>query len=140
MRLHFLIVGLSLLILANLAVVYGFVASPRPSSEGFTSYFLNEAGGAKTSYEPIGPFDEVDNRPKNGVSQWKYRAANETLRDGAKEFVPGPDNLFILKDAKTSPECCGASFSSGSNCACTTPSIRQYIASRGGNKSVPEDV
>ena len=139
MRLGFLITGLLLLLAANFLVVAGYASAPRPSSEGFASYFLNEAGGAKAAYQAIGAYDGVKLDPNNGVSAWRYTAPNESLRDGAKEFEPGPDNLFMFKDNQSKPECCGASFSSGSGCVCTTPQQRNLIASRGGNRT-HEDV
>jgi hypothetical protein len=106
-----------------------------PRSEGFTSYFLSEAGGAKGGYQPIGAFDNVKLNPGNNVSAWRYTAPNEPLM--GPEFTPGDDSLFIFKNNQCKPECCGASFSCGGGCVCTTPQQRQYIAGRGGNRTEP---
>lgn len=106
-------------------------------TEGFASYFLENAGGSKESYGAIGPYDGVKLSTGNSVSGWRYTAPNEPL-NGA-EFKPGPDSLFIFKNNQCKPECCGASFSCDGGCVCTTPQQRQYIASRGGNRTGPED-
>jgi hypothetical protein len=109
-----------------------------PKKEGFQAYSLSEAGGAKDAYEPIGAYDGVKLSTGNNVSGWRYTAPNEPLLTGS-EFVPGPDSLFIFKNNQCKPECCGASFSCGGGCVCTTPEQRQYIAGRGGNRTAPED-
>jgi hypothetical protein len=105
--------------------------------EGFSSFGLENAGGAKDVYQPMGQFDGVKLSTGNTVSQWRYTAPNEPLT-GA-EFVPGDDALFMFKNNQCKPECCGASFSCGGGCVCTTPQQRQYIAGRGGNRTEPED-
>ena len=107
-----------------------------PVTEGFSSG-LHNAGGAKDGYQPMGQFDGVKLSTGNTVSQWRYTAPNEPLT-GA-EFVPGDDSLFMFKNNQCKPECCGASFSCGGGCVCTTPQQRQYIAGRGGNRTEPED-
>ncbi len=107
-----------------------------PVTEGFSSG-LHNAGGAKDGYQPMGQFDGVKLSTGNTVSQWRYTAPNEPLT-GA-EFVPGDDALFMFKNNQCKPECCGASFSCGGGCVCTTPQQRQYIAGRGGNRTEPED-
>jgi hypothetical protein len=104
--------------------------------EGFSSG-LESAAGAKDSYRPIGQFDGVKLSTGNSVSEWRYTAPNEPLQ-GA-EFTPDSDNLFMFKNNQCKPECCGASFSCGGGCVCTSPQQRQYIASRGGNRDRPED-
>jgi hypothetical protein len=108
-----------------------------PVKEAFTSYLLENSAGAKSSYEPIGAYDGVQLPTGNSVSQWRYTAPNEKLM-GA-EFQPGPDSLFMFKNNQCKPECCGASFSCGGGCVCTTPQQRDYINSRGGNRTAPED-
>jgi hypothetical protein len=105
--------------------------------EGFSSYNVANAGGAKDVYQPIGQYDGVKLSTGNSVSSWRYTAPNEPLT-GA-EFVPGDDELFMFKNNQCKPECCGASFSCGGGCVCTTPKQRQYIAERGGNRTQPED-
>ncbi len=135
MRLGFLITGLVILLAANLLMVA--MKPGKSSSEGFTNYFLQNAGGAKSTYQPIGAFDNVKLETGNNVSQWRYTAPNEKLI--GPEFEVGPDNLFMFKSNQCKPECCGASFSCGGGCVCTTPDQRQLIASRGGNRTAPDD-
>jgi hypothetical protein len=112
-------------------------AEAAPATEGFASYALAQAGGARDQYQPMGSFDGIKLSTGNSVSGWRYTAPNEPLM-GA-EFEPGPDSLFIFKNNQCKPECCGASFSCGGGCVCTTPQQRQYIAGRGGNRTAPED-
>ena len=105
--------------------------------EGFNTFLLSNAGGAKDKYEAIGNYDGVVLSTGNNVSSWRYTAPNEKLL--GDEFVPGDDNLFLFKNNQCKPECCGASFSCGGGCVCTTPQQRQYLAGRGGNRNSPED-
>ena len=137
MRTGFLITGLLILLAANLLMLYykPGALGPRGSSEGFTNYFLDNAGGAGKGYQAIGAFDNVKLNPGNGVSSWRYTAPDEKLM--GPEFEPGADSLFIFKNNQCKPECCGASFSCGGGCVCTTPKQRQYIAGRGGNRTEP---
>ena len=135
MRLGFLITGLVILLAANLLMV-----AMKPGgrmSEGFTSYFLQNGAGTGSSYNPVGSYDNVKLSTGNSVSSWRGTAPDEKLM-GA-EFAPGPDSLFMFKNNQCKPECCGASFSCDGGCVCTTPQQRQLIASRGGNKTQPEE-
>lgn len=137
MKTGFLITGLLLLLLANLAMVY----TGNGSSEGFANYFLENAGSSglgKNTYEPIGPFDNVRVTPDNGVSSWRGIAPNEALL--GPEFEPGPDSLFMFKNNQVKPECCSSSYSSDMGCVCTTPQQRNYINMRGGNRTVEDGI
>ena len=107
-----------------------------PAHEGFTSYSLANGGGAGDQYAPMGAFDGVRLSTGNN-SSWRYTAPNEPLQGPA--FKPGDDALFMFKNNQCKPECCGASFSCGGGCVCTTPEQRDYINKRGGNRTAPED-
>lgn len=104
--------------------------------EGFANV-ASVSNGARDAYQPIGAFDGVALPTGNKVSAWRYTAPNEPLM-GA-EFTPGDDSLFMFKNNQCKPECCGASFSCSGGCVCTTPQQRDYLASRGGNRTKPED-
>lgn len=121
----------------NLAKTEGAPSSNPAMSAGFTSYFLEEAGGAGPAYQPIGAFDGVKLVPNNGVSQYRNTLPNEPLMGPA--FKVGDDNLFMFKNNQCKPECCGASFACDGGCVCSTPDQRQYIATRGGNRTSPTD-
>jgi len=145
--------GLLLILLANVLMMYyrpnglysmeNFQAMPNYGNaaarmEGFRSMGAAvEAGGAKELYHPMGQFDGIKLSTGNSVSAWRYTAPNEPLTGAA--FQPGDNDLFMFKNNQCKPECCGASFSCGGGCVCTTPEQRQYIASRGGNRNSPED-
>jgi hypothetical protein len=137
MRTGFLITGLLILLAANILMLYykPGALGPAKASEGFANYFLENAGSSGKGYQAIGAFDNVKLNPGNGVSSWRYTAPNEKLM--GPEFEPGADSLFIFKNNQCKPECCGASFSCGGGCVCTTPQQRQYIAGRGGNRTEP---
>jgi len=107
------------------------------TTEAFSNYFLENGAGAKDSYQPMGAYDGVQLPTGNSSSVWRYTAPNEKLL--GDEFKPGQDSLFMFKNNQCKPECCGASFSCGGGCVCTTPQQRQYIAERGGNRTAPED-
>ena len=107
----------------------------KEKKEGFTSYSGNPAG-AKTVYQPMGPFDGVKLETGNG-SEWRYTKPNEPLN--GPEVEMGPDSLFMFKNNQCKPECCPSSFACDGGCVCTTPDQRQVIATRGGNRTTPED-
>ncbi len=126
-----------LLLIANVFMLMGYVnyASHVPNAEGFISSLANAAGfGA--GYEPMGTYDNLKKTPSHGMSEWRGTAPNEPLL--GPEVQLGPDNLFIFKNNQCKPECCGASFSCGGGCVCTTPAQRDFINSRGGNRTVEE--
>lgn len=104
--------------------------------EGFANVAAS-SNGARDAYQPIGAFDGVALPTGNKVSAWRYTAPNEPLM--GSEFTPGDDSLFMFKNNQCKPECCGASFSCSGGCICSTPDQRNYIASRGGNRTKPED-
>jgi len=134
MRTGVLVIGLALLMIANVLAMYGFHG--RVSREGFASYFLDNAGS--TNPKPIGPFDEVRLNTGNGVSQWRYNHPNEKLEGNYPPFNLGMDNLFMFKDNQCKPECCGASYACDGGCVCTTPDQRNFINTRGGNRTVED--
>jgi len=149
-RTTFLISALLLLILANVLMISyaspvlnasaeGFVAhmgknAAEPKKDGFADY---SPAGAKDAYKPIGAFDGVKLETGN-ESRWRYTKPNEPLHGFYPKFTPGSDNLFMFKDNQCKPECCGASYSCDGGCVCTTPEQRDYINTRGGNRTAPD--
>jgi hypothetical protein len=135
MKTGFLITGLVLLLIANLVMVYSMSGR---GSEGFTNYFLSNAGPIGDNYKPIGAFDDVKVSTGNNVSSWRYTSPNEPLM--GPEFKPGPDSLFIFRDNQAKPSCCSASYSSDMGCVCTSPEQRSFINMRGGNRTMEDGV
>lgn len=138
MKTAFLITGLVLLLIANLMMVY---SQEIGVNEGFTNYFLQNAGASglgKYKLEPIGAFDDVRVTPSSPVSSWRGTSPDEPLL--GPEFQPGSDSLFIFKNNQVKPECCDASYASDMGCVCTTPQQRNYINMRGGNRTVEDGV
>jgi hypothetical protein len=105
--------------------------------EGFVSYYLENAAGASKAYKGMGPFDGVGLTCPDGVSKWKCNTPDEPLNGPA--FKPGPDSLFMFKNNQCKPECCPSSYACDGGCVCTSPEQRQVIATRGGNRTSPED-
>lgn len=126
--------GLILLVIAALMMSKSNLVKAA-TSEGFASYYLQNAGSVKAN--KIGPFDGIGLTCPDGVSKWKCNTANEPLNGPA--FQPGPDSLFMFKNNQCKPECCPSSYTCDGGCVCTSPDQRQVIASRGGNRTTPED-
>lgn len=133
-----MLVMMGLLLLANIFMLMGFTNYSNNTNlvDAFTNYATDVAGVGK-GYEPIGTYDGLMKTPEHGLSQWREKAPNEPLLGPEVEL--GPDNLFIFKNNQCKPECCGASFSCGGGCVCTTPAQRDFINSRGGNRTSPDD-
>ena len=147
----FLITCLALIAIANALMLYGF--TNYSSAESFVNYVVNGGGdfsnegfanynlggaGSGDNYTSMGIYDNIKKTPANGASVWRDTAPNEPMAGPAFKG-PSPDNLFMFKNNQCKPECCGASYSCGGGCVCTTPDQRQMIASRGGNRTSPED-
>lgn len=129
--------GLILLVVAALLLSQSSLVKG-VTREGFASYYLENAGGAsKSNAANMGPFDGVALTCPDGVSSWKCNTPNEPLNGPA--FEPGPDSLFMFKNNQCKPECCPSSYACDGGCVCTSPDQRQVIASRGGNRTTPED-
>ena len=128
--------GMILLVVAALMLAKSRLISGI-TPEGFASYYLENAASAKGKGDGMGPFDGVKLTCPDGTSGWKCGTPNEPLKGPA--FEPGPDSLFMFKNNQCKPECCPSSYSCGGGCVCTSPDQRQVIASRGGNRTTPED-
>jgi hypothetical protein len=135
MKTGFIITGLVLLLIANLLMVY---SEDSYSAEGFSNYFLENAGGTSNSYKPIGAFDQIKLPSGDGVPGWRSTSPNEA--SSGPDFKLGPDQLFMFKNNQVKPECCSASYSSDMGCVCTTPQQRKYINTRGGNRTVEDGI
>ncbi len=138
-RTTFILVMLGLLLVANVFMIMGLTnyATQKPSAEAFMNFVAGNAASTGKAYEPIGTYDGLMKLPENKMSQWRDKAPNEPLLGPEVEL--GPDSLFIFKNNQCKPECCGASFSCGGGCVCTTPAQRDFINSRGGNRTSPDD-
>jgi hypothetical protein len=134
----YVLVMIGLLVVANAFMVMGYTnyQSHLNTSEAFMNY-ASSAAAIGSGYEAIGVYDNLKITPKHGMSEWREKAPNEPLL--GPEVKLGPDNLFIFKNNQCKPECCGSSFSCGGGCVCTTPAQRDFINSRGGNRTAPTD-
>jgi hypothetical protein len=128
MNTGFLITGLVLLLVATLLMSL----MSMPGYVGADAFMNYAASAATVDAAPMGAFDgvRIQTSPE---SYWRKSSDVKPLPG----FQPGPDNLFMFKDNECKPECCGASYSCGSGCVCTTPDQRKYINERGGNNTAP---
>ena len=142
MKLGFLITGLVILLVANVLMLFYKPGSlgPSRSNEGFTSYFLENAGGNGfgNDYKTIGAFDGVKLRPEGKDSSWKKDPQDVKLLNGESKFTPDDDHLFMFAENKCSPLCSG-SFSCSSGAVCMSKDQREYINQRGGNRTQNAD-
>ena len=135
MKTGFIITGLVMLIIANLLMVYSMKYINVASADGFMN-FASNAANTGAGYQPIGSYDGILLKPDDTTSAWRGTAPNESLN--GPEFAPGADSLFMFKNNQCKPGCCGSSVSCSGGCVCTTPSQRQMIATRGGNRTTDE--
>jgi len=105
--------------------------------EGFASYYLENSRSTGSKSETMSSFDGVKLTCPDGTSSWKCGTPNEPMNGPA--FKVGVDDLFMFKNNQCKPSCCPSSVSCDGGCVCTTPDQRQLLASRGGNKTGPED-
>lgn len=137
-RIVFALVMLGLLLLANLLMIHGFTNYPIRVDEGFVDFVLDNAAPTGDNYQSMGTYDNIVEKPANGLSNWRGPAPNEPLL--GPDVQLGPDNLFMFKNNQCKPECCPSSYTCSSGCVCTTAKQRDFIASRGGNRNSPTDL
>jgi len=82
-----------------------------------------------TIFTPVGDGIRLTSDPVSG----KFPSV-----DGRED---SPKHLFMLAHNQHGPECCltGGTFSSSLGCVCTTPEQRNYINTRGGNRTHPDE-
>ena len=139
----YLVVMLAILFLANICMLLGMTNWPQSVREGFMNDLVNASTGARVpgaafSTAPIGAYDGVNvaaNLPP-ASGGWRGTSPNVPLRGPPVEI--GPDNLCLFKNNECKPECCGATLSCDGGCVCTTPEQRNFINSRGGNRTVED--
>jgi len=69
-----------------------------------------------------------------GMGYKSVLAKHETYKGGP---VPLPEGqLLLLADNEFKPECCPATYSTGSGCACMSSEQIQYLNQRGGNRTM----
>ena len=97
------------------------VTTNAPVTEGFTSFLLSNAGGAKEKYQSIGGYDGIVLPTGNNVSSWRYTAPNEPLM-GSK-FVPVTITFSCSRTTSASPNAAGR-VSAAAGAAFAQPRIR----------------
>jgi hypothetical protein len=101
--------------------------------EKFEDY-LQSAGGSAFATAPIGMYDGVNLAAGLPPAAQGFRANHPDVPLAGPPVEVGPDNLFIFKNNQCKPECCGATLSCDGGCVCSTPSQRDFINTRGGNR------
>jgi hypothetical protein len=76
-------------------------------------------------------------------SEWvaDAKAYNNSMKNNKRSNYNGTevplakDSMFYFKDNKFLPECCPATYSSSTGCACMSDAQLQYLNERGGNRT-----
>jgi len=91
-------------------------------AEGFASYSSN--------------VDQVSNYTWVADAK-EYNSIVSTKRSDYKgTAVPLSDeNMFYFKDNQFKPECCPATYSTSTGCACMSTDQKNYLNERGGNRT-----
>jgi len=92
-------------------------------AEGFTAY------GSRV--------DELDSSPwVTDVKAYNNSMTTNKRSDYKGTPVPLPDEeMFYFKDNQFKPECCPATYSTSTGCACMSVDQKNYLNERGGNRT-----
>jgi hypothetical protein len=106
----------------------------KPMMEQFVDSLV-AAPGSNFATAAIGSYDGVNLAAglPPAAQGFRQNHPNEALMGPPVEI--GPDNLFYFKNNQCKPECCGATLACDGGCVCTTPEQRDFINTRGGNRS-----
>lgn len=86
--------------------------------------------GVNQSWEKVNGVLDVDSS-----STWM-----KSLEGNVGGPVPLPEGeLAMFSDNKFDPDCCPATYTSSSGCACIAPEQMSYLNQRGGNRTLPTD-
>ena len=103
---------------------------------------------AKEGMEILGSAlnDSIGNGNPNSWENKAYQYAsgmnndNRLARHNTYKGTPVPlpeGEMFLFADNEFKPECCGATFSASTGCACTSQEQIRYVNERGGNRTMP---
>jgi hypothetical protein len=96
---------------------------------------LIPAPGSAFATAPIGSYDGLNLVGTLPPAAQGFRGNHPDVPLAGPPVEIGPDNLFYFKNNQCKPECCGATLSCDGGCVCTTPQQRDFINTRGGNRS-----
>jgi hypothetical protein len=68
-----------------------------------------------------------------------YNASISSTKRSNYKGTPVPlqgEEMFFFKENQFKPECCPATYSSSTGCACTSDDQRNYLNERGGNRTL----
>lgn len=101
--------------------------------EPFMDMLTSDNGGFGTA--SIGSYDAINlaaNLPP-AAQGFRQNHPNEPLLGAPIEL--DQDHLFLYANNRASPDCCPSTLSSDGGCVCTTPQQRDFINTRGGNRT-----
>ena len=91
-------------------------------AEGFTSYPSNlDTINNSTWVEDAMEYNSIVSTKRSD-----YKGTPVPLRD---------ENMFYFKDNQFKPECCPATYSTSTGCACMSTDQKKYLNERGGNRT-----
>lgn len=116
----------------------GALSGTKPGAKGVVEQFMDTlmpAPGSAFATAPIGSYDGMNLAAGLPPAAQGFRANHPDVPLAGPPVEIGPDNLFYFKNNQCKPECCGATLSCDGGCVCTTPQQRDFINTRGGNRS-----
>jgi hypothetical protein len=116
------------------ATPVGSLASKKGTIEQFMDALVPVPGSAFAT-APIGSYDGMNLAAGLPPAAQGFRQNHPDVPLAGPPVEIGPDNLFYFKNNQCKPECCGATLSCDGGCVCTTPQQRDFINTRGGNRS-----
>lgn len=111
---------------------------PRSGAKPVVEQFMDNlvpAPGSAFGTAPIGSYDGMNLAAGLPPAAQGFRTNHPDVPLAGPPVEIGPDNLFYFKNNQCKPECCGATLSCDGGCVCTTPQQRDFINTRGGNRS-----
>ena len=103
---------------------------------------------AMTNLANAATLDHNDNQDLKGswINKSLAYAGNmgyKSVLDKHEEYkgtpVPLENTLFYFQDNEFKPECCPATYSTSTGCACTSEEQMKYLNERGGNRTLPTE-
>ena len=114
-------------VLAGLFMKYGS-SSPVAARE----HFMQQEVGMPLAAGGIGPYDGVSMAGSAGWMQTEPNASGGSAPVGQSA---DPNKLMYLVGNQVETSCCPSSFNTDTGCICLTDDQRDFMASRGNNKS-----
>ena len=128
-----------------LCLILGILISMNTSASCFKMSLFETFTDIKEGLTNMSGLDDqtmVDS-PNSWANKAKTYAGNmgyESILESKKNYVGTPvpleNTMLMFKDNKFKPECCPATYTTSTGCACISPDQTQYLNQRGGNRTI----